>query len=264
MSRHGIRLTWTDGKCKLGAGNKTIPVTMGRPSSELLGLQLAEVDFKSYSAAHKVTEGGAEDDISPVYEKLLAKYPGIDKPDFTKAPAHGVGHHINTENHPPCRAKVRRLLPGAPKEVLGKKKWMKMEAEGVITRIKRHEVTTWSTALHLAPKADGEIRACGDFRPLNAKTVLDTQPLPNILTFQDNLKGATVFSTIDLKSAYYQIPLDRTSSFKTVTLTPWGPYRYLRLPMGLKTPGPRSSGCWRRFSRAWRACSSISMTCSCG
>merc|ERR1711951_185241 len=66
MSRHNIRLTWTDGKCKLGAGNKTIPVTMGRPSSELLGLQVAE--------------GGKKDDIPPVYEKLLAKYPGIDKP----------------------------------------------------------------------------------------------------------------------------------------------------------------------------------------
>merc|ERR1712026_52641 len=238
MSRHGIRLTWTDGKCKLSAGRRTIPVTMGRPSSELLGLQLAEVDFKTYSAAHKVTEGGKEDDIPPVYEKMLAKYPNIDKPDFRKKPAHGVVHHINTENHPPCRAKVRRLLPGTPKEVLGKKKWMKMEAEGVITRIKRHEVTTWSTALHLAPKTDGEIRACGDFRPLNSKTVLDTQPLPNILTFQDQLKGAKVFSTIDLKSAYYQIELDRPSSFKTVTLTPWGPYRYLRLPMGLKNSGP--------------------------
>ena len=83
--------------------------------------------------------------------------------------------------------------------------------------------------MHLAPKADGEIRACGDFRPLNSKTVLDTQPLPNIMTFQDQLKGAKVFSTIDLKSAYYQIELDRPSSFKTVTLTPWEPYRYLRL-----------------------------------
>ena len=48
MSQHGIHMTWTtDGKCKLGVGRKTIPVTMGRPSSELLGLQLAEVDFKS-------------------------------------------------------------------------------------------------------------------------------------------------------------------------------------------------------------------------
>ena len=43
MSQHGIHLTWTtDGKCKLRAGRRTIPVTMGRPSNELLGLQLAE------------------------------------------------------------------------------------------------------------------------------------------------------------------------------------------------------------------------------
>ena len=88
MSQHGIHLTWkSDGKCKLSAGRKTIPVTMGRPSNELLGLQLAEVDFKTYSAAHKVTEKG-ENDIPPVYQKLLAKYPNIDKPDFRKTPAH--------------------------------------------------------------------------------------------------------------------------------------------------------------------------------
>ena len=102
MTQHGIDLTWkSDGKCKLSTGKRTIPVTMGRPSNELLGLQLAEVDFKTYSAAHKVTEGGGENDIPPVYQKLLAKYPGIDKPDFRKTPAHGVVHHINTENHPP-------------------------------------------------------------------------------------------------------------------------------------------------------------------
>ena len=137
--------------------------------------------------------------------------------------------------------KVRRLLPGTPKEVLGKKKWAQMEKDGIITRIKGHEVTTWSTALHLAPKADGQVRACGDFRPLNAKTVLDTQPLPNIATFQDRLKGAKVFSTIDLKSAYFQVELDLESSFKTVTLTNWGNFRYLRLPMGLKKLGAHIS-----------------------
>merc|ERR1711951_230509 len=63
---------------------KDDPVTMGRPSSDLLGMTVAEVDFKAYSAAHKVTEGGKEDDIPPVYEKMQAKYPNIDKPDFTK------------------------------------------------------------------------------------------------------------------------------------------------------------------------------------
>merc|ERR1712102_26341 len=112
-----------------------------------------------------------------------------------------------------------------------------MEEAGIITRIKANEVTHWSTALHLAPKADGEVRACGDFRPLNAKTLLDTHPLPNIGTFQDRLKGARVFSTLDLKAAYFQVPITRSSSFKTVTQTPWGQFRYLRLPMGLKNSG---------------------------
>merc|ERR1711923_142622 len=138
---------------------------------------------------------------------------------------------------PPYRAKVRHLLPGTPKEVMGKKKWLEMERLGIIKRIEKHETTTWSTALHLAPKADGEVRACGDFRPLNAKTLLDTHPLPNIRNFQDRLKGARVFSTLDLKSAYFQVPISDSSSFKTTTLTCWGPFRYLHMPMGLKNSG---------------------------
>ena len=85
--------------------------------------------------------------------------------------------------------------------------------------------------------SNGDIRPCSDLRPLNHRTLLDTYPLPSIRSFLDKFKGARVFSRLDLKAAYYQIPVSTISSFKTVTLTPWGVYRYLRLPMGLKNPG---------------------------
>ena len=215
-----LDLRWQGQQCTLKRGQKSIKITLEPVQRELLGLHIAEVSFKDHAQAHKVSDAD-EFDIPPVYEKMLAKYPGIDTPNFKIPPAHGVVHHIDTGDHPPCRAKLRRLLPGCPKEVKGKEKILEMERLGILKRIQAHETTTWSSALHLAPKPDDGIRATGDFRPLNQKTTLDTHPLPNIRSFQDRLKGARVFSTIDLKAAYFQVPITTESSFKTVTLTNW-------------------------------------------
>ena len=132
---------------------------------------------------------------------------------------------------------MRKLLPGSPKEVLGKKKWLEMEQLGIVTKVRPQEPIIWSSALHLVPKNGNDIRAVGDFRPLNSKTQQDCHPLPNLRSFQDRLRGAKVFSKLDLKAGYYQVPLDHASSLKTTTLTNWGPYRYLRMPMGLMNSG---------------------------
>ena len=170
LQKFRLNLIWQrNGQCRLGTGKRSVKLTMEPVKQELLGLQVAEFqDFREYSQAKKVTEQGI-DDIPPAYEAMLEQLPGIDTPDFTKTPAHGVVHTINTGDHPPCRAKVRRLLPGSPKEVKGRQKWMSMEEAGIITRIKANETTTWSTALHLAPKPDGDYRSCGDFNAANVK-----------------------------------------------------------------------------------------------
>ena len=73
--------------------------------------------------------------------------------------------------------------------------------------------------MHLVQKNGNDIRAVGDFRPLNAKTQQDSHPLRNLCSLQDRLKGAGVFSKLDLKAGYYQVPMDHASSLKTITLT---------------------------------------------
>ena len=104
---------------------------------------------------------------------------------------------------------------------------------GIIEKIKPGEPTPWSSALHLAPKDGDDLRVCSDFRPLNSLTTLDTYPLPSLRAFSGQLHGAKYFSKVDLKRAFFQVPLDYESSMKTVTLSPWGAYRYKRLAMGL-------------------------------
>ena len=68
---------------------------------------------------------------------------------------------------------------------MGKKKWLEMVQLGIVTKVKPHEPIIWSSALHLVPKNGNDIRAVGDFRPLNSKTQQDCHPLPNLRSFQD-------------------------------------------------------------------------------
>ena len=148
--------------------------------------------------------------MPPDYQALIDKFPEILKVNFLEKPKHDV-HEIVTNNAKPCKAKPRPILSGTKKAVESKKTWLELERLGVISRAKAGEPTTWTSPLHLALKSDGTYRPCGDYRSLNAKTVDDSFPLPNIRHFASELQGCTHFSTIDLFRAYYNIELSPES-----------------------------------------------------
>ncbi len=81
--------------------------------------------------------------------------------------------------------------------------YVKLEKAGII----RRSNSPWASLLHLVPKKDGSWRPCGDYRRLNAVTVPDRYPLPNMQSLNDRMAGCTVFSKIDLVKAYHQIPI---------------------------------------------------------
>ena len=105
---------------------------------------------------------------------------------------------------------------------------------GAVTKVKAGEPTLWSSPLHLAKKADGSWGPCGDYRNLNSKTEHDSFPLSNLRNEAPKLKGCTLFTTVDLYRAYYNIQLSESASSKTTLHTPWGTYKFKRLAMGLK------------------------------
>ena len=94
-------------------------------------------------------------------------------------------------------------------------------------------VSPWASNVVLVRKPSGELRFCVDYRQLNNLTVKDSYPLPRIDSCLDSLGGAKYFSTLDLRSGYWQIEADKETSEKTAFVTRKGIYKFNVLSFGL-------------------------------
>ena len=172
--------------------------------------------------------------IDPKFQVIINKYPDLLQANFKEPNKQGISHYIDTGTSAPCKAKPRRLMPGSPREVGGKKAWDELVALNIVEPVEVSANCNWSNPLHLQPKASGGWRPCGDFRELNDKTELDKFPIPMLRDFTCKLKGSKVFSKVDMKLAFHKIDIEESCKHKTTTMTPWGAYQWRKLPMGLR------------------------------
>lgn len=104
-----------------------------------------------------------------------------------------------------------------------------LEDKGII----RKSTSEFASPLVLVWKRNGELCICTDFRWLNARTVKDAYPLPHQADCLAALGGNTLFSTMDLTSGFYNVPLHEDHKKYTAFASPVGLHEYNRLPQGL-------------------------------
>ena len=98
----------------------------------------------------------------------------------------------------------------------------------------RHSNSPWANAVVLVRKKDGSLHFCIDLRKLNARTIKDAYSLPRIDETLDCLGGAMIFTSLDLKSGYWQDEMgEEFKALTTFTVGPLGCYECERMPFGL-------------------------------
>jgi CxxC motif-containing protein len=93
--------------------------------------------------------------------------------------------------------------------------------------------SSWGAPVIFVPKKDGTQRLCVDYHALNVVTVKKKCPLPRIDDLFDQLRGACVFSKIDLRSGYHQLKIRECDILKTAFVSRYGLYEYTVMSFGL-------------------------------
>ncbi|UYV80952.1 K02A2.6-like [Cordylochernes scorpioides] len=136
-------------------------------------------------------------------------------------------HHIDTGDHAPIKQRPYRVSPR-------ERSIIQTEVDNMLKlEIIQPSDSPWSSPVVLVEKKDGTWRFCVDYRRLNKITRKDVYPLLRIDDTLDSLRGASIFSTMDLKSGYWQNEVDETDREKTAFVTPDGFFEFRVMPFGL-------------------------------
>jgi transposase InsO family protein len=143
-----------------------------------------------------------------------------------------VEHSIDTTGHEPIKAMPRRV-PMHQQEKLDN---MIVEMEN--NRVIQKSESAWASPIVLAPKKDGTLRFCVDFRAVNDITRKDAYPLPRIDDILESLQGVKYFCHLDLASGYWQVRMAEKDREKTAFCVPGGLWEFLVMPFGLTNAPP--------------------------
>ncbi|GFX69495.1 retrovirus-related Pol polyprotein from transposon 17.6 [Trichonephila clavipes] len=157
---------------------------------------------------------------------LLEKYEECFQPGGESTPF--IDHRINTRNHLPVAVPPYRMNP-SKKEIL-KQEIDRLLSEGIIEECE----SPYASPVVLIPKPNGTFRLCIDYRKLNEITVADTYPLPRMDDLLHQAKLTPFMSTLDLRAGYHQVKVHVEDQDKTAFVCPFGTYRFLRMPYGLR------------------------------
>lgn len=139
-------------------------------------------------------------------------------------------HNIETGDAPPQRQNPYRTSPQVKREIENHTKDL------LNNDIIEPSDSMWSSPVIMCKKKDGTFRMAIDYRRLNAVTKPINFPLPRFEDVVDSVaeNNSKIFSVLDLRSGFHQIPLDPETKHKTTFVTHEGSFNFKRLPYGLR------------------------------
>ena len=189
------------------------PVILGLPTSRDLNLVTLNC------AVTKGVTINSTDDLKRAY------------PDRFQGIGNFEGHfHITTDPDVTPVVHAPRRCPIALKDEI-ERELDTMEEMGVISQVSKP--TDWVSSLVYTRKSSGRLRICLDPKDLNRTIKRPHYHTRTLEEITHKLAGATVFSKLDARHGYWSVSLDEESSMKTTFNSPFGRYRFLRLPFGL-------------------------------
>ncbi|XP_025158061.1 uncharacterized protein LOC112589349 [Harpegnathos saltator] len=208
-----------------------VDVAGRRLLDSLTSLQVQGVMCRAsvHSIAVRQEANVPEGQLGVCYTRVLADFASGAKDNRASSgpSSTGVRHHILTTG-PPCFERPRRL--SGERLAAAKAEFDSLRAQNIV----RPSSSQWASPIHLVKKKTGGWRATGDYRRLNASTVPDWYPLPNIEDLLQDCHGCTVFSVVDLERAYYQLPVAEEDVPKTAVTTPFDLFEFVGMPLGLR------------------------------
>ena len=168
-------------------------------------------------------------ELAQKFERLLMEYHDIFSLDKNEIGCTDAAEHvIELLDEEPFKEKFRRIAPPLLDEV--REHLQEMLDGGAI----RPSQSAWCNAVVLVRKKDGGLRFCIDFRQLNARTKKDSYPLPQMQEAIESMVGAWFFSTMDLKSGFWQVKMsEKSRQYTAFTVRSMGIFEFLRMPYRL-------------------------------
>jgi len=141
-------------------------------------------------------------------------------------------YHITLQENSKPVVNTPRCIPHSLKERLRQALDANVKS-GVLVKV--DQPTDWVHNLVVVEKKNGSLRLCLDPKNLNEVIKREHYRIPTIQEIASEFAGMKVFSTLDLKDGYWQVELDNESSLLCTFNTPYGRYRFTRMPFGLKS-----------------------------
>jgi hypothetical protein len=176
--------------------------------------------------------GKLPDDLTAVQKErvrsLLYEFAGsFSKDQYDVGHTDLLTHAIDTGNSQPVRETLRR-------HAQTHLEFIDAEVEKLLQMgIVSPSMSPWASNIVLVTKKGGQLRLCVDYRRVNAVTRQDSYPIPRVDACLDVLGNSTIYSSLDLRSGYWQCGIREEDKDKTTFLTRRGAFRFNVLPFGL-------------------------------